>query len=173
MSSYDRIIRIIPSFLLVSLNAKMIQRFHEVIERRNILQAKTFIEGSSKLSLANITDETIEGVETGGPEYEPRCQRKTQVGKVRCDDSEEEEEEEERGSWSCTETETETAQVICEILRLIVWRPQLGNNNKGGRRGEERELLYFGNVESKETTHNTQYTKHNLQSQSCKYSGKN
>ena len=101
LSFNNRIIRIIPSFLLFSLNAKMIQRFHEVIERRNILQAKTFIEGSSKLSLANITDETIEGVETGGAEYEPRCQRKTQVGKVRCDDW-----KEERGSWSCTETET-------------------------------------------------------------------
>ena len=139
----------------------MIQRFHEVIERRNILQAKTFIEGSSKLSLANITDETIEGVETGGPEYEPRCQRKTQVGKVRCDDSEEEEEEEERGSWSCTET----AEVICENFKLIVLRPQLGNNNKGGRRGEERELTIIF-WECRKLTEN-------LESQSRKYSGKN
>ena len=139
MLSYNnRIVRIIPSFLLVSLNAKMIQRFHEVIERRNILQAKTFIEGSSKLSLANITDETIEGVETGGSEYEPRCQRKTQVGKVRCDDWEEETEERRRGSWSCTDTET--AQVICENFKLIVLRPQLGNNNKVPWGGEEREL---------------------------------
>ena len=108
----------------------MIQRFHEVIERRSILQAKTFIEGSSKLSLANITDESIEGVETGGseyePRYEPRCLRKTKVGKVRWSDS-----EEERGS--CTETE-----VICENFKLIVLRPQLGNNNKGRERGEER-----------------------------------
>ena len=119
----------------------MIQRFHEVIERRNILQAKTFIEGSSKLSLANITDETIEGVETGGAEYEPRCQRKTQVGKVRCDDW-----KEERGSWSCTETET--AEVICENFKLIVLRPQLGNNNKGGEDREREQQLYFGNVES-------------------------
>ena len=131
LSYYNGIIRIIPSFLLVSLNAKMIQRFHEVIERRNILQAKTFIEGSSKLSLANITDETVEGAETGGseaePRYEPRCLRKTEVGKVRWSESEEETEEE-RGS--CTETE-----VICENFKLIVLRPQLGNNNKvrGGK----------------------------------------
>ena len=112
----------------------MIQRFHEVIERRSILQAKTFIEGSSKLSLANITDESIEGVETGGseyePRYEPRCLTKTQVGKVRWEET-----EEERLSWSCAETETEA---ICENFKLIVLRPQLGNNNKGRERGEER-----------------------------------
>ena len=114
----------------------MIQRFHEVIERRNILQAKTFIEGSSKLSLANITDETIEGVETGGSEYEPRCQRKSQVRKVRCDDW-----EEERGSWSCSET----AEVICENFKLIVLRPQLGNNNKvRGGRGEGTNNYILG-----------------------------
>ena len=108
----------------------MIQRFHEVIERRSILQAKTFIEGSSKLSLANITDESIEGVETGGseyePRYEPRCLTKTQVGKVRWEET-----EEERLSWSCAETETEA---ICENFKLIVLRPQLGNNNKGRER---------------------------------------
>ena len=126
MLSFDKIFRIIPSFLLVSLNAKMIQRFHEVIERRNILQAKTFIEGSSKLSLANITDETLESVETRGPEYEPRCHRKTEVGKVRWGEDSEEEREERRGS--CTEAETE---VICENFNLIVLRPQLGNNNTG------------------------------------------
>ena len=104
----------------------MIQRFHEVIERRSILQAKTFIEGSSKLSLANITDETLESVETRGPEYEPRCHRKTEVGKVRWGEDSEEEREERRGS--CTEAETE---VICENFNLIVLRPQLGNNNTG------------------------------------------
>ena len=99
MLSFDKIIRIIPSFLLVSLNAKMIQRFHEVIERRNILQAKTFIEGSSKLSLANITtEESSEGGKTrGGPEpqprYEPGCLSKTKVGKVSYEDWEEETED--------------------------------------------------------------------------------
>ena len=123
----------------------MIQRFHEVIERRSILQAKTFIEGSSKLSLANITDETIESVETRGPEYEPRCHRKTEVGKVRWGEDSEEEREERRGS--CTEAETE---VICENSNLIVLRPQLGNNNKGSTCALRGKLsqLYFGNVES-------------------------
>ena len=127
----------------------MIQRFHEVIERRSILQAKTFIEGSSKLSLANITDETLESVETRGPEYEPRCHRKTEVGKVRWGEDSEEEREERRGS--CTEAETE---VICENFNLIVLRPQLGNNNTGreycglGGGGGGKSQLYFGNVES-------------------------
>lgn len=43
--------RIIPSFLLVILNTKMIKRFHEVIEKRGIMRAKNFMEGSSKLNL--------------------------------------------------------------------------------------------------------------------------
>ena len=43
--------RIIPSFLLVILNTKMIKRFHEVIEKRCIMRAKNFMEGSSKLNL--------------------------------------------------------------------------------------------------------------------------
>ena len=50
-------VKVIPSFLLVSLNALMINRFHKVIERRSILRAKTFVEGSTRLSLiADITD---------------------------------------------------------------------------------------------------------------------
>ena len=109
----------------------MIQRFHEVIERRNILQAKTFIEGSSKLSLRDFTEETIEGVETRGPECGPRCQRPSQVGKVRSED-----------------LETAAPEVICENFKLIVLRPQLGNNNKGGEDREREQQLYFGNVES-------------------------
>ena len=43
--------RIIPSFLLVILNTKMIKRFHEVIEKRGIMRAKNFMEGASKLNL--------------------------------------------------------------------------------------------------------------------------
>ena len=43
--------RIIPSFLLVILNTKMIKRFHEVIEKRGIMRAKNFMEGTSKLNL--------------------------------------------------------------------------------------------------------------------------
>ena len=50
-------VKILPSFLLVSLNALMINRFHKVIERRSVMRAKCFVEGSSKLSLiADITD---------------------------------------------------------------------------------------------------------------------
>ena len=47
--------RVLPSFLLVILNAKMIKRFHEVIEKRGIMRAKTFLAGSSRLSLAQTT----------------------------------------------------------------------------------------------------------------------
>ena len=125
----------------------MIQRFHEVIERRNILQAKTFIEGSSKLSLRDFTEETIEGVETRGPECGPRCQRPSQVGKVRSED-----------------LETAAPEVICENFKLIVLRPQLGNNNKGGRgQGEGTTIIFW---ECRKLTES-------LESQSCKYSGKN
>ena len=93
----------------------MIQRFHEVIERRSILQAKIFIDGCSKLSLAgNMTSEA------GGWEYESG-DTKTPGEKVVKDS-----EEEERRSSN---------EVICENLKLIVLRPQLGNNNIQGRLG--------------------------------------
>ena len=96
----------------------MIQRFHEVIERRSILQAKIFIDGCSKLSLAgNMTSEA------GGWEYESG-ETKTSGEKV-VKDREEEEREERRSS----------NEVICENLKLIVLRPQLGNNNIQGRQG--------------------------------------
>ena len=50
-------VKVLPSVLLVSLNTMMISRFHEVIERRSIMQAKSFVEGTTKLSLiADITD---------------------------------------------------------------------------------------------------------------------
>ena len=51
--------RVIPSFLLVFLNTRMIKRFHEVIEKRGIMRAKNFMEGSSKLNFT-ITKDTIE-----------------------------------------------------------------------------------------------------------------
>ena len=39
----------------------MIKRFHEVIEKRGIIRAKTFLKGTSKLSLAQTTvSDTIE-----------------------------------------------------------------------------------------------------------------
>ena len=47
----EMFVRIIPSFLLVILNTTMIKRFHEVIEKRGIMRAKAFLEGSSKLNL--------------------------------------------------------------------------------------------------------------------------
>ena len=47
--------RIIPSFLLVCLNAKMIKRFHEIIEKRGIMRAKSFLHGSSQLYLTQTT----------------------------------------------------------------------------------------------------------------------
>ena len=123
-------IRILPSFLLVTLNAKMIQRFHEVIERRSILQAKIFIEGSSKLSL------------TGNMTSEPRgwvCESgETKRSEEKVVKDSEEEREERRSS----------NEVICENFKLIVLRPQLGNNNKGGEDREREQQLYFGNVES-------------------------
>ena len=92
----------------------MIQRFHEVIERRSILQAKIFIDGCSKLSLAGNMTSEAGGWESG--------ETKTPGEKV-VKDSEEEEREERRSS----------NEVICENLKLIVLRPQLGNNNIQGR----------------------------------------
>ena len=37
------------------LNAKMIKRFHEIIEKKSILKAKTFLHGSSQLCLTQTT----------------------------------------------------------------------------------------------------------------------
>ena len=114
----------------------MIQRFHEVIERRSILQAKIFIEGSSKLSL------------TGNMTSEPRgwvCESgETKRSEEKVVKDSEEEREERRSS----------NEVICENFKLIVLRPQLGNNNKGSTCALRGKLsqLYFGNVESKQLT---------------------
>ena len=88
----------------------MIKRFHEVIERRNILQAKTFIMGSSKLSLAQSS------------EYGQRYLTKTPREKVRSD-------------WK-EEVEEDSNEVICENFKLIVLRPQFGSNKKGREEGK-------------------------------------
>lgn len=64
----------------------MIQRFHEVIEKRSILQAKAFTEGSSKLSLARKTT-----IETRGTECESGDLAETSPEKVLTDAEKKEE----------------------------------------------------------------------------------
>ena len=80
-------VRVIPSLLLVSLNAVMIHQFHAIIEKRDILRARTFVRGSAQLSIAAAGDnkeqhrvELNQDITTIKQKLKPRfCQNKNKT----------------------------------------------------------------------------------------------